>query len=86
MKRNAHAGRTRREGVEFRVLTDDDLADIHLGTLGYEGHFYQKTIIYYDEAGMVYWTMGAPLDETIIINRCRKEDTYEERLKRGALP
>ena len=33
MKRNAHAGRARREGVEFRVLTDDDLADIHLGTL-----------------------------------------------------
>ena len=35
---------------------------------------------------MVYWTMGAPLDETTIINRCRKEDTYEERLKRGTLP
>ena len=35
---------------------------------------------------MVYWTMGAPLAETIIINRCRKEDTYEERLRRGTLP
>lgn len=58
----------------------------HVRAHGYEGHFYQKTIVYYEDAGMVYWTMGAPLDETIIINRCRKEDTYEERLKRGALP
>ena len=58
----------------------------HIRAHGYEGHFYQKTIIYYEEAGMVYWTMGAPLDETIIINRCRTEDTYEERLRRGTLP
>ena len=58
----------------------------HIRAYGYEGHFYQKTIIYYEEAGMVYWTMGAPLAETTIINRCRTEDTYEERLKRGTLP
>ena len=53
---------------------------------GYEGRFYQRAITYYEEAGLVYWTMGAPLPETTVINRCRKEDTYEERLKRGALP
>ena len=58
----------------------------HIRAHGYEGHFYQKTIIYYEEAGMVYWTMGAPLAETTIINRCSTEDTYEERLKRGTLP
>ncbi len=58
----------------------------HIRAHGYEGHFYQKTIVYYEEAGMVYWTMGAPLDETTIINRCRQEDTYEERLRRGTLP
>ena len=58
----------------------------HIRAHGYEGHFYQKTIVYYEEAGTVYWTMGAPLDETIIINRCRKEDTYEQRLRRGTLP
>ncbi len=33
MRRNPHAGRRRSDGVHFRVLTDDDLADIHLGTL-----------------------------------------------------
>jgi hypothetical protein len=58
----------------------------HIRENGYEGRFYQKSITYYDESGMVYWTMGAPLEETIIINRCRKEDTYEYRLLKGTLP
>ena len=58
----------------------------HIRAHGYEGRFYQRVITYYEEAGLVYWTMGAPLPETIIINRCRKEDTYEERLRRGTLP
>jgi hypothetical protein len=58
----------------------------HIRAHGYGGKFYQKTIVYYEEAGLVYWTMGAPLGETTIINRCTKEDTYEERLRRGTLP
>jgi len=58
----------------------------HIRAHGREGRFYQRAITYYGEAGMVYWTMGAPLAETTIINRCRTEDTYEERLKRGTLP
>ena len=53
---------------------------------GYEGRFYQKKITYYEEAGLVYWTMGAPLEETVIINRCRKDDTFESRSKNGTLP
>ena len=58
----------------------------HIRALGYDGKFYRKTITYFDEGGMVYWTMGAPLEETIIINRCRKEDTYKYRLQNDALP
>jgi hypothetical protein len=58
----------------------------HIRANGYEGKFYQKIILYYDEGGMVYWTMGAPLDETIIVNRCKKEDSYESRLRCGLLP
>ena len=58
----------------------------HIRAHGREGSFYKKRLIYFDEAGLVYWTMGAPLDETTIVNRCRNEDTYEERLKRGKLP
>ena len=58
----------------------------HIREHGYEGHFYRKKITYFDADGMVYWTMGAPINETTIINRCIKENTYEERLKSGTLP
>lgn len=58
----------------------------HIRANGYQGKFYRKNITYYDADGMVYWTMGAPLKETIIINRCRKEDSYECRLLKGTLP
>ena len=58
----------------------------HIRVHGYEGSFYQRAITYYDEAGMVYWTMGASPNETTIINRCRKEDSYEHRLQKRTLP
>ena len=58
----------------------------HIRAHGYQGRFYSKPITYYEEDGLVYWTMGAPLGETIIINRCKKEDTYEHRLATGRLP
>ena len=58
----------------------------HIRAHGYQGKFYPKSIIYYDYDEMTYWTMGAPLEETVIINRYRKEDTYESRLLNGTLP
>lgn len=58
----------------------------HIRSNGYEGKFYRKSITYYDADGMTYWTMGEPIEETVIINRCRKEDTYEQRLLKGTLP
>jgi hypothetical protein len=57
----------------------------HIREYGYEGKFYSKTMTYYDEDDRVYWTMGAPLDETIIVNRCQKEDSYESRLRNGLM-
>lgn len=36
---------------------------------GYEQKFYGKTYIYFDIGDYQYWTMGAPLDKTILINR-----------------
>jgi len=53
---------------------------------GHKGRFYDREIIYYDLDEYTYWTMGAPIEETDIINRALKKDTYEERLKRGELP
>jgi hypothetical protein len=58
----------------------------HIRANGSEGTFYQETFIYFEEDGLLYWTMGAPVSETTIINRCRKESSYECRLKNGTLP
>ena len=58
----------------------------HIRRHGIEGPFYNKKYIYFEEDGLVYWTMGAPIEETTIINRCPKENTYEYRLKKGTLP
>jgi len=53
---------------------------------GYPGRFYKMEITYYDFNKYTYWTMGEPLEVTNIINRCLKENTYENRLKNGTLP
>jgi hypothetical protein len=58
----------------------------HIREHGYEGSFYRKPITYFDEDGLVYWTMGAPIEETTIVNRCPKEQSYEYRLRNGTLP
>ena len=59
---------------------------LHMRKYGYEGRFYTKTITYFDQDGYTYWTMGAPIEETIIINRTQTENTYEQRLKARTLP
>jgi hypothetical protein len=58
----------------------------HIRAHGREGRFYKRLLVYYEEAGMVYWTMGAPLHETTIVNRCDRTQTYEARLAAGTLP
>lgn len=58
----------------------------HIREHGFEGRFYQKVITYFVEDGLRYWTMGAPVERTMILNRCREEDSYEARLKNGTLP
>jgi len=58
----------------------------HIRTNGSEKPFYQTTYTYFEEDGMLYWTMGEPIEETDIINRCKKESSYESRLKDGTLP
>ena len=58
----------------------------HIRAHGYEANFYSRKLTYFDEDGFTYWTMGAPVAQTTIINRCRKENTFEERQKAGTLP
>jgi hypothetical protein len=59
---------------------------LHIRSNGYEGRFYRRTITYFEEDGLVYWTMGAPAEETTIVNRCPKEQTFEYRMAHGTLP
>ena len=72
-----------RERVDERLFADLVITSVAHGR---EGRFYEKVLVYYEEAGMVYWTMGAPIAETTIVNRCRTEETYEQRLANGTLP
>jgi hypothetical protein len=58
----------------------------HIRQYGDAGKFYKRTMIYFAEDGLLYWTMGDPLPETVIINRCQGTDSYEYRLKNGTLP
>ena len=58
----------------------------HIRAHGYAGKFYRMSITYFDEGVMTYWTMGEPLADTKIVNRCPKAATYEVRLKNGTLP
>jgi hypothetical protein len=58
----------------------------HIRRHGRKGRFYQRTLIYFAEDGLLYWTMGEPIEVTTIINRCREEDSFERRSERGELP
>ena len=58
----------------------------HIRQYGDEGKFYERTLTYFAEGELLYWTMGEPLPETVIINRCQETDSYEYRLKHGTLP
>jgi hypothetical protein len=66
----------------------------HIRENGYQSLFYRTPITYFDEDGMVYWTMVPPVDDPnwypiedeTIINRCAKENTYDARFANGTLP
>ena len=58
----------------------------HIRDQGYLGKFYVKDITYLDCSNLVYWTMGESIEETTVINRCRKEQSYEYRLAHNDLP
>lgn len=58
----------------------------HIRQHGFEGRFYQRVLIYFVEDGLLYWTMGEPIEETTIINRCKEEGSYENLLRNGTLP
>ena len=60
MKRNLFAGKRRSDGVRFEVFTEDELTDIHLGTL----EVLERTGVYVEdeEARAVFAGAGAEVD------------------------
>ena len=44
----------------------------HIRLYGYQGAFYKMIYTYFEEEGLIYWTMGNPVDVTTIINRAKK--------------
>lgn len=58
----------------------------HIRRHGHGQRFYRRVLVYFEEDGLLYWTMGAPVDETVIINRCSVEESYVNRLRAGTLP
>lgn len=47
---------------------------------GFTAKFWNSPHVYLYLDGKFYWTMGAPIDETIVLNRCNAED-YELNMK-----
>ena len=58
----------------------------HIRLQGYLGKFYNQEYIYFDYQDNVYWTMDPSIEETTIINRCSREQTYAYRLAHNDLP
>ncbi len=69
----------------------------HIVEHGYAGTFYKRDVGYFDEGGYVYWTMYReksdppqkdwyPQEDENIVNRCRKEESYEYKRDHGLLP
>ena len=72
-----------RDGVDAQLF--EELVH-HIRLHGREGRFYGQVYVYFQENGLLYWTMGDPVEETVIINRCREQESYEHRLNAGTLP
>jgi hypothetical protein len=66
----------------------------HIRKHGYLAPFYQHQYKYFQQEGLVYWTMVPPdndpkwypINEENIINRCPYKNTYDYRLAHGTLP
>ena len=57
-----------------REAKDEDLFErvvMHIRQVGYQKKWGKNTYTYLDIDGWQYWTMGAPLGATILINRAK---------------
>jgi len=58
---------------EYTIRQDDDedfkRAVAVIRENGYQEYYWKTLITYMDFDGRKYWTMGAPVEETVIVNR-----------------
>jgi hypothetical protein len=59
--------RNARDDTEFVAVVQE------IRRRGEQRFFGSRQYVYFDLEGYEYWTMGAPLDETILINRAKKK-------------
>lgn len=65
----------------------------HIRKHSFEGRFYSRPVWYFEQDGYTYWTMARKAEgewdylpeDTEIINRCRNDQTYEYRQKKGSI-
>lgn len=55
---------------------------------GYDGHFFDLDVRYYDLGEWTYWSspLAKPFEDQYMINRCRREFTWDALAKAGELP
>ena len=49
---------------------------LYIREVGFPCKFGKETHIYFELDGKYYWTMGDPIEETIILNRCNVSEYY----------
>lgn len=59
---------------EFHKVFEDLVRYIQTTPDGFNARFFKRTYKYIKYGDYYYWTMGSPVQETIIINRARIED------------
>lgn len=70
-----YAGRAPHEYIVKDKLNKNDMSEfleivIFIRHFGFPAIFWGQEHIYYYYEGYYYWTMGNPVEETIILNRC----------------
>ncbi len=63
-------------------------ARVFIRDQGYDGHFFDLDVRYYDVDGWTYWSspLAKPVEDQYMINRCRKEYTWDALSSAGELP
>jgi hypothetical protein len=68
---------------DWRKDLDDEFVGFAklIRRIGTEERFYSKTFLYFYHGDYKYWTMGDPLEATVVLNRCLIKDYPDNKYK-----